>query len=176
MITCIIIIVLSIIFTVVIFAVIINGVEDYYKQEKNRSVNMSFREALDLTGIPVVTFNVADKKLNFLLDTGSDLSHINKPLLPLLDCEELTDTIDIIGAGGNIQSSGYCNITLVYKDQTFVDKFYINDLEEAFSYVKKETGVQIHGILGSAFFTKYQYILDFDNFIAYPKKKEKKEK
>ena len=32
---------------------------------------MSFKQGMDLTGIPVCTFNQGDKKLNFILDTGS---------------------------------------------------------------------------------------------------------
>ena len=42
---------------------------------------MSFREALDLVGLPIVTFYQGDKKLNFLLDTGANLSVINKAAL-----------------------------------------------------------------------------------------------
>ena len=61
-------------------------------------------------------------------------------------------------------------MAVTYKSQKFIDRFYISDLDEAFGAIKAETGVQIHGILGSKFFAKYKYILDFDSLIAYSKK------
>ena len=36
-------------------------------------------------------------------------------------------------------------------------------MDEAFNSVKAETGVMIHGILGSNFFTRNKYIIDFDS-------------
>ena len=65
----------GILLAVVILAIIINGVEDYCKQKGG--VNMSFKEAMDLVELPVVTFYNGDKKLNFLLDTGSNMCVIN---------------------------------------------------------------------------------------------------
>ena len=61
-------------------------------------------------------------------------------------------------------------MTVTYKSQKFIDRFYISDLDEAFRAIKAETGVQIHGILGSKFFVKYKYVLDFKDLIAYIRK------
>ena len=60
-------------------------------------------------------------------------------------------------------------MTIYYKDQKFEEEFSITDLDGAFDIIKKENGVQIHGILGSKFFEKYKYILDFKELIAYIK-------
>ena len=154
-----------ILLAVVLLAVIINGAEDYCKQKKRE--NMSFREAMDLVELPIVTFYNKDTKLNFLLDTGSDLSYINKSVLPSLEYEEGNESRNIISVGGNSQSLGCCDMTVTYKNQKFVDRFYISDLDEAFGAIKAETGAQIHGILGSKFFAKYKYVLDFKSLIAY---------
>lgn len=157
-----------ILLAVVILAIIINGIEDCRKQKKRE--NMSFREAMDLVELPVVTFYNKDTKLNFLLDTGSDLSHINKSILPSLEYKEIDESKNIISVGGNSQSLRCCDMTVTYKSQKFIDRFCVSDLDEAFGVIKAETGVQIHGILGSKFFTKYKYILDFESLIAYSKK------
>lgn len=156
-----------ILLAVVILAIIINGIEDCRKQKKRE--NMSFREAMDLVELPVVTFYNKDAKLNFLLDTGSDLSYINKSILPSLEYKEIDESRNIISVGGNSQSLGCCDMTFTYKSQKFIDRFYVSDLDEAFGAIKAETGVQIHGILGSKFFTKYKYTLDFESLIAYSK-------
>lgn len=157
-----------ILLAVILLAIIINGAENYCKQKKRE--NMSFREAMDLVELPIVTFYNKDKKLNFLLDTGSDLSYINKSILPSLEYKEINESRNIISVGGNSQSLGCCDMTVIYKSQRFIDRFYISNLDEAFGAIKAETGVQIHGILGSKFFAKYRYILDFESLIAYSKK------
>lgn len=156
-----------ILLAVILLAIIINGAEDYCRQ-KNRE-NMSFREAMDLVELPVVTFYNKDIKLNFLLDTGSDLSYINKSILPSLEYKEVNESRNIISVGGNSQTLGCCDMTVTYRNQKFIDRFYISDLDEAFRAIKAETGVQIHGILGSKFFAKYKYILDFESLVAYSK-------
>lgn len=154
---------------VVILAVIINGVDDYCRQRKR--VNMSFKEAMDLVELPVVTFYNGDKKLNFLLDTGSNISQINSSILPLLDHKKVEEKdMDVIGIEGNKVNTEFCEMTITYKGQEFVGEFCIHDLDDAFAIVKEESGVQIHGILGSLFFQKYKYVFDFASLIAYTKK------
>lgn len=153
---------------VALLAIIINGVEGYCKQKKREI--MSFREAMDLVELPIVTFYNKNTKLNFLLDTGSDLSYINKSALSSLEYKEVNESRNIISVGGNSQSLGCCDMAVTYRNQKFIDRFYISDLDEAFGAIKAETGVQIHGILGSKFFAKYKYILDFESLIAYSKK------
>lgn len=160
--------IIVILLAVILVAVIVNSIESYRRQKKKET--MSFREAMDLTELPIITFYNNNKKLNFLLDTGSDLSHINKSLLPSLKYKEIDESRNIISVGGNTQSLGCCDMTVTYKNQKFIDRFYISDLDEAFGVIKAETGVQIHGILGSKFFAKYKYILDFESLIAYSKK------
>ena len=72
--------ILFIAFITVIVAVIINGIERYHK--KNDTTTISFKEAMDLVELPIITFYNCNTKLNFLLDTGSNNSHINKKMLP----------------------------------------------------------------------------------------------
>nr|UVN09405.1 MAG: aspartyl protease [Bacteriophage sp.] len=154
---------------VIILAVIINGVDDYCRQRKR--VNMSFKEAMDLVELPVVTFYNGDKKLNFLLDTGSNISQINSSVLPLLDHKKVEEkNMDVTGIEGSKVNTEFCEMTITYKGQEFVGEFCIHDLDDAFAIVKEESGVQIHGILGSLFFQKYKYVFDFESFIAYSKK------
>lgn len=162
--------VIGIILAVIILSIIINGVEDYCKQSKG--VNMSFKEAMDLVELPVVTFYNGDKKLNFLLDTGSNISQINSSILPLLDYKEIEGKdMNVVGIEGNkAVNTGFCEMTITYKGQEFIGDFCIHDLDDAFAIVKEESGVQIHGILGSLFFQKYKYVFDFESLIAYSKK------
>lgn len=161
--------IIGIMLAVVILFIIISGIEDYCKQ--NKRVNMSFKEAMDLVELPVVTFLNGDKKLNFLLDTGSNISQINSSVLPFLDYKKVEEkNMDVIGIEGNKVNTEFCEMTITYKGQEFVNEFCIHDLDDAFAIVREESGVQIHGILGSLFFQKYKYVFDFASLIAYTKK------
>ena len=61
-------------------AFIVNTVE---KIRKKNNSKISFKEAMDLAELPVVTFYNGDVKLNFLLDTGSNISYINKSIVEM---------------------------------------------------------------------------------------------
>lgn len=158
------------IFTVVfLLACVITGIMDHNRHNKN--YNMSFKEAMDLTDLPVVTFYSDTKKLNFLLDTGSNLSYINSSVLNSISCNKSNkDSMDTIGVEGNKVKVDFYKIKVSYKNQEFEEDFAARNLDDAFSVIKEESGVQIHGILGSLFFQKYKYILDFESLIAYSKK------
>ena len=41
-----------------------------------RRLSMSFRESLDLTDLPIITFRQGKEKINLILDTGSSKSVI----------------------------------------------------------------------------------------------------
>lgn len=134
---------------------------------RKKSSEISFREAMDLAELPVITFYNGDKKINFLLDTGSNISYLNKSIVSSLVTESTGETSNIIGIEGKKVNCKICKMIIRRKNQEFEEEFSIADLDKAFSIVKKESGVQIHGILGSRFFEKYKYVLDFKDYIAY---------
>lgn len=130
---------------------------------------MSFRETMDLTGLPLVTLYQGDRKFNFLLDTGSTDSVIDSNILPKLTHEKTDYEGTLTGLDGIVNKVSACNITFSYKDKNFPFSFLSRDMSVAFSMMKKEYGVTLHGILGANFFNKYKYVLDFADLIAYSK-------
>lgn len=158
--------IIGVVILVLAIAFIANTIDDIRKRNNSK---ISFKEAMDLTELPVVTFYNGDKKLNFLLDTGSNVSHINSSIINLLDHTKTNQKTDTIGMEGNKVSNDICKMTIYYKNQKFEEDFIISDLNDAFDIIKQEDGVQIHGILGSKFFEKYKYILDFKELTAYIK-------
>ena len=156
---------LLILVLIVISAIIINGVEDC-----NRKDAMSFREAMDLTNLPIVTFYQGDKKFNFLLDTGATLSVINQAALESITHTITNKTGELYGVDGVKREVSYASINLAYKNKDYTEEFQVLDMQEAIDQVKAESGVNMVGIIGSEFFRKYKYILDFDELVAYSKK------
>ena len=156
---------LLILVLIVLAAIIINGVEDYNKKEA-----MSFREAMDLTSLPIVTFYQGDKKFNFLLDTGATLSVINQAALESITHTTTDKAGELFGVDGVKREVSYASINLTYKSKEYTEEFQVLDMQEAIDQVKAESGVNMVGIIGSEFFRKYKYILDFDELVAYSKK------
>lgn len=156
--------IVGILLLVILLAIAINTIEVVMKKNNNK---ISFKESMDLAELPIITLYNKDKKLNFLLDTGSNISHINSSVLPTLDYEKVDRTVETVGFNGDKVNTEFCKMTIMYKNQKFEEEFSITDLEEAFNVVKKESGVQIHGILGSKFFENYRYVLDYSELIAY---------
>ena len=159
----------TIIIIVVWTILLIISINSLYQINKKNKSKISFKESMDLTELPVITFINNNVKLNFLLDTGSNNSIINKSVLNMLDYKELNETSNLIGIEGNNIKNSICEMKIEYKDYIFDTTFNIADLDTPFNVIKQEDGVQLHGILGSLFFQKYKYVLDFQSLIAYMK-------
>ena len=138
-----------------------------YRNKRKEKTKISFKEGLDLTELPIVTFKQGDKKLHFLLDTGSNISYINLDAMKDLEVEDLNAASSTVGVGGDDIETRHYNIKIGYKDQEFVEEFGALDLSGAFTSIEAESGIKLHGILGNKFFEKYKYILDFRELIAY---------
>lgn len=136
---------------------------------------ISFRTSLDLCNLPVIVFHQGKEKLNFILDTGSTTSIINKKELKRIKSYPVQEESSLVSdCSGHVQECFPYRIPMeiegIQSDYTFVAK----DLTKAFDYMKKSTGVTAHGLLGSDFFSDYQYVLDFKKLIAYSTKQYKK--
>ena len=157
----------SVFFMVAVTAAIATIIVD---TKKRNNSSISFKEGMELTELPVVTFYNNGKKVNFLLDTGSNNSIINEKDLKELNYEKHNYSINTFGMEGKAIESSICSMTIEYKNNEFTNEFTILDMSEAFNRIKSESGVTINGILGSKFFEKYKYVLDFAELIAYSKK------
>lgn len=130
---------------------------------------MSFQNSIDLAELPVVTFYQGKKKINFLLDTGSNNCVIDSTFLKTIDHKMSNIQTSIYGLEGNSQISNICTIKMSYKGKDYEYMYVVQDMSAAFDSIKKETGVTVNGMLGSKFFNEFKYVLDFDELIAYSK-------
>jgi len=130
---------------------------------------MSFKQGMDLTDLPVVTFNQNDNKFNFLLDTGSSDCIIDSNILDKLEYSMSNAENMLFGLDGVKRRAPICLISLFHNDMEYRYSYLISDMKEPFSHIKLETGVTLHGIIGSKFFNEFKYVLDFDKLIAYSK-------
>ena len=66
---------------------------------KNDNI-ISFKQGFDLTELPIVTLQQGDKKLNFLLDTGSNNSIIDKNILEKIEYKRVNKQSNLFGIDG----------------------------------------------------------------------------
>lgn len=154
---------------ILIGAAVIAAAHFIRKYSKFYKSAISFRESLDLTGLPVITFNQGKNKFNFLLDTGATNSVINEKCLSTMKHSVLEGVeCEVYGIEGNIQTVPYVEIQFS-RDLDYKGFFQVVDMSAAFDSVKADTGVTIVGILGNDFFQNYKYVLDYNTMVAYSK-------
>lgn len=159
--------IIIIVLIVVGAALVANHFENKVNKEKSK---ISIKESMDLVKLPVVTFQEGNTKLNFLLDSGGSDSHISQNASTMLT-KTPTDTDYIFTSStGCGASGGIVETILKYRNEEFKVNLYVNSgLDTSFEEIKKDCGVQLHGILGSDFLRDHKYILDFAELVAYHK-------
>lgn len=130
---------------------------------------ISFAEGYHLTELPLITLFQGDKKFNFLLDTGSNNSIIDKNILDQIEHTNIDAKSNLFGLEGVSKEVPICSITLSHKGKDYKYEYLVCDMKAPFDSIKKDSGVNLHGIIGSKFFNTYKYVLDFADLIAYSK-------
>ena len=141
---------------------------NWFRRKKHTCID--FGAGYDLTDLPIATFYQGEVKLNFLLDTGSNNNILNMSIISQLEYAETNKTASVYGMDGVDHTCPYCLVDITYQDAHYPTNFMVCDMKMAFDNIKKETGVTVHGILGSRFFKQNESILDFSEFKAYFKK------
>lgn len=155
---------IGVICIVLIIGIIVNAVMDVRKSKKDK---MSFRETMDLTGLPIVTFKQGDKKFNFILDTGAFSSIIDSRVLNNMEYTPLAGTSVGYGIDGKEHTMEQVGVVLTYKDKKYSDAFRVLDMSASFDSFKRDYGVNVHGLLSSSFFERYKYVLNYEELAAY---------
>lgn len=134
--------------------------------------NFSFKNAFKLTGLPILIFEQDGTDLIFILDTGSSVCVLDESSISKLkDFKYLDREDNLVDVNGGKVKRRYGLFKFKCDNIDFENEFLISDLTNIRESVKEDSGVSIDGIVGSDFFSKYQYIIDFDKYIAFSKKK-----
>lgn len=123
--------------------------------------------------LPVITLNNNGIAFNFLIDTGSNISHICPTAAKLIEHNGLkSSNTTIAGLGGMSKGTTVCNAK--FKDtlnKEYEIKLTISEgLEDTTKCIKESVGIEIHGLLGTDFLQKYKYVIDFKELEVYAKK------
>lgn len=158
--------------SVALLAIVVMGFLIAYSRSEisKEKSKISIKESIDLVQIPVLTFQDGDTKLNFILDSGSSHSHISRSAEKIITGTPVNVDYSYTTSMGSDAVSEMVETTLKYKSEEFKVKLFINEgLNSSFEGIKKESGVQLHGILGADFLKEHKYVLDFAELVAYHK-------
>lgn len=150
--------IITIIATCVLTALCINIWEDKIKHKK-----VSFSDYYKNSTTPIITFNRNGKEMNFILDSGSSVSAVDKKILKDFDIQELDGSINVVGVDGVPSTAGYCSMGMKFNQTDYYYTFIVKDFNNAFTALEQSIGKPIHGILGSDFMGDNEIILDFKN-------------
>lgn len=159
--------VILIIVLVLILAFILNGIEDYHKE--NSLIRLSFADKLGKLKLPIVSLVNNGRVFNFLIDSGATYSIIDTPFLEQMSHKKLEAEGSAYGVDGNKVPVSYARIELTHDDYKFVDEFQIIRVN-AFDNIKETDGITIAGILGTEFLQRYNFIVNFKDLIMYTEK------
>lgn len=123
--------------------------------------------------LPVITLTNNGVALNFLIDTGSNISHICSSVTSLMELQYTKSDVnkEIAGLGALNQGGAVCSAKFkdVLSREYEIELSISKELEETTKYIKKSTGVEIHGLLGTDFLQNYKYVIDFKTLEVYVK-------
>ena len=130
---------------------------------------VSFKQGFIPPRIPIATFYQDGKKLNFLLDSGSDKNVLDSRILKEVKYENVEGgNVNLTGVGGVTQVNT-CKVAFSCDEKEYTEEFLVTDLSEAFGLIEQEHCITLHGIIGSTFMRKNNIVMDFQNLVAYTK-------
>lgn len=120
--------------------------------------------SLNKLGLPlIVTSNKPN--LCFLIDTGAThnivFSYVYEEIPLYFSATQ--DTSCLMGIEGSQQEVSQVEASISFDNRESRVTFSVMDANAAILQIQKESGIQIHGILGIPFLTQNKWILDFNN-------------
>lgn len=135
----------------------------------------SFEDYFERTKTPMIIVHLYGKKCRFLLDSGAHQNCLDIQFLYTIKDKLKGKTIaegDKIQVGnGAIMDSYGMQVRFNIRNMEFNEDFLVSDLKGLREFSNRE-GLNVTGILGSKFFDKHKWKIDFDKYIVWHKIKK----
>lgn len=126
-------------------------------------MKIPIKYSLTRLGLPLIITS-SKPNLCFLIDTGAThnivFSYVYEEIPQYFSV--LQDTYCIMGIEGTQQKVSQVETSISFDNRESRVTFSVIEANAAILQVQKESGIQIHGILGIPFLTQNKWILDFN--------------
>lgn len=123
--------------------------------------------SLNKLGLPLIVTS-SKPNLCFLIDTGAThnivFSYVYEELPQYFS--SLLDASCLMGIEGTQQKANQVETSISFDNKESKVTFSVIEANAAILQIQKESGIQIHGILGTPFLTQNKWIIDFKNLIV----------
>ena len=122
--------------------------------------NLSF--SISKVQLPLIIVKVKEKYICFILDTGSTCNLIDSTVVEYFkDIVEPVGDYCISGIEGTKHKVDMITLPFNFEGQVYKPRFCVRPLLDAFKSIEDESGIQVHGLLGTDFLLENQWIVDF---------------
>lgn len=135
--------------------------------ESQEKFKVSFKKHFKKVNVPLIKMKINGQLRYFLVDTGSEMNVLSNEMFETLPKESYSkvvgQSVEITGFTGKTDEKPVILTNLSFKNDKYEDiSFIVSDLSYVFNYIKDNSKIEIAGILGSYFFNKYRWSIDFD--------------
>lgn len=122
----------------------------------------SLCHGLNQTKLPIIVVEIEDKHLCFILDTGSTCCLIDSNVVEYFkDIIAPIGDYCISGIDGTKHKVDVIILPFNFEGYTYETKFCVQPLSDAFKEIEEDSGIQVHGLLGTDFLIENKWIIDF---------------
>ena len=126
------------------------------------NIRHSLYHGLNQTKLPIIVVEIEDKHLCFILDTGSTCCLIDSNVVEYFkDIVEPIGDYCISGIDGTKRKADVVILPFNFEGYTYKPKFCVQQLSDAFKEIEEDSGIQVHGLLGTDFLLENKWIIDF---------------
>lgn len=140
-----------------------------YKAIKHEFLSYKCMSNYGKTGLVIIALKNNDKEFNFIVDSGSTISVLNKRYAKELSTDIKFMPTAFGTVNGEKSSSEYITVPLFGKYGLYTVKFHLLDLDNSFPWDEDELGKKVHGILGMDFLVQNNFVIDFERLKMYIK-------
>ena len=140
------------------------------KVVRRKGTILEFSDVYHTHKLPVVKLSFNNQKYNILIDTGADINILNKSVFDAIYGGTISTLHNgLITTAGSDVVSEKAELSFKYINKVFTEEFVLLNLDKNFQSILEDKNMQLHGVLGSNFFEKHRWSVDFDNMVIWTK-------
>jgi hypothetical protein len=134
-----------------------------------KAIRVDISNSLNILGLPFMSFQKGERTLSFLLDTGASMNFIRKDVLEefISEVELLPYTTQFFGIENVGHETSVFSLSIHLGPHTFTEDFQELPGENSLRFSLDDYDIQLDGILGYTFFSKYNACFSYGSKSMY---------